>query len=468
MAIVHVVMVPFVAFGHMIPFLELGISLAKSGSIKISFISTPKNIDKLRPRVPPALDHLINLVALPWPSVDLPLPAGIESTADIPLEKSQFLKIAYDLLKQPFKNFVTQNSPDWILVDGLAHWASEVAVECNIPSILLSIFCVATSVFFGPPEYLHGDGQKLLRSSPESLTSLPPWIDFPSTLAYPSCHSAGIFFGFFGDNASGIPDAHRVAKVTTTCKAIAVRSCRELEGEYIDLLGKLTGKRIIPVGLFPPSPPENLREIEKDEAYKWLEKLKPKSVVYVSFGSEWKVTKEQVNEIANGLEKSGVQFLWTLRTPIWSVETGVEVLPPGFVDRTSDRGRTYIADWFPQMEILSHPSIGGCLFHAGYGTAVESLQFGHCLITLPLVFDQPLVSRMLVDKGLALEVERKEDGSFDGDAIARALKRAMGSQLGEAGEEELIARASEISKALRDQKQNDEYLNDLVEFLING
>ncbi|XXG55786.1 hypothetical protein AAC387_Pa03g3380 [Persea americana] len=51
----HVAMVPWLAFGHLIPFLQLSISLAKAG-----FLSTPRNIQRL-PKLPQDLkvpDHL--------------------------------------------------------------------------------------------------------------------------------------------------------------------------------------------------------------------------------------------------------------------------------------------------------------------------------------------------------------------------------------------------------------------------
>ena len=76
--------------------------------------------------------------------------------------------------------------------------------------------------------------------------------------------------------------------------------------------------------------------------------------------------------------------------------------------------------WVPQKEILAHPSIGGSLFHSGWGSAIEMLQFGHCLVVLPFIYDQPVNARVLVEKDLAIEVEREEDGSFSRDGIAKA------------------------------------------------
>ena len=59
--------------------------------------------------------------------------------------------------------------------------------------------------------------------------------------------------------------------------------------------------------------------------------------------------------------------------------------------------------WAPQMEILARPSIGGSLLHSGWGSVIETLQFGHCPIVLPFVIDQRLNARLLVEKGKGLQ-----------------------------------------------------------------
>ena len=170
--LLHVVMIPWSAFGHMWPFFQLSIALAKAG-VKISFVQTPKNIKRL-PKIPPNLTTLINLVELPLPALDNDvLPEGAEATVDLPFEKYQYLKTAYDLLKEPFKKFVADQLPDWIFVDVIPYWAAEVAMEYQVPLVYFTVFTACTDVFLGSPDYLIGEGQKKLRPSPESLKSAP-------------------------------------------------------------------------------------------------------------------------------------------------------------------------------------------------------------------------------------------------------------------------------------------------------
>ncbi|KAI8024559.1 UDP-glycosyltransferase 91C1 [Camellia lanceoleosa] len=180
---IHAALVPFVAFGHLIPFYELSITLAKAG-IHVSFISTRNNIQRL-PQLPSHLSSLITFVPLSWSTVGSNLLAeGIEATVDIPAEDGKHLLAAFDLLKHPFKQFVIEQSPDWIISDFVCYWTVDVAKECYIPLVIFSAFSAATNLFYGPPEYLSGNAQRRLRSSPEDLTSPPWWVSFRSLVHY--------------------------------------------------------------------------------------------------------------------------------------------------------------------------------------------------------------------------------------------------------------------------------------------
>ncbi|KAG5538326.1 hypothetical protein RHGRI_019050 [Rhododendron griersonianum] len=177
---IHVVLLPHPAFGHMMPFHQLAIALAESG-LHVSYISTPRNIHRL-PKPPQNLSPPISFVSLPLPVLDSdPLPEGAEATVDIPMHQIQHLTKAFDLLQEPLEKFVAEHSPDWLIVDFIVPWATDVGRDCGVPVLGFSPFSAATSLFFGPPEYLTGDGQKRVRSSLESLTSPPEWVTFPSS-----------------------------------------------------------------------------------------------------------------------------------------------------------------------------------------------------------------------------------------------------------------------------------------------
>ncbi|KAF6141795.1 hypothetical protein GIB67_027973 [Kingdonia uniflora] len=383
----HVVMLPWFAFGHMISFFLLSVALAKAG-IRVSFISTRKNIQRL-PRVPSNLEHLLKFVEFQLPVVD-GLPEGAEATIDIAMDQIQYLKVSYDRLSEQFKNFISNEAPQ-------------------------------------------------------------------------NARSERIFVGAFGQNASGFTDAERLALVVGGCEAVAVRSCRELEGKYLDLLEKVYRKPVIPIGLLPPAPPPHGKREntggDEDKIFKWLDGQKVKSVMFAAFGSEVKLSKDQVHEIAHGLELSKLPFLWTLRKPTWALNDDDEsILSPGFLSRTASVGMVHMV-WAPQWEILTHPSIGGFLCHCGWGSIVENLQHGHVFVVLPLILDQGLNARFLVEKGLAIEVERNlSDGSFKGEDVAKALRKGMVEKEGES----IRVRANEMKSML---VKDDYYIDAFVGYL---
>ncbi|KAL2336012.1 hypothetical protein Fmac_010458 [Flemingia macrophylla] len=452
------VMLPWLAFGHLIPFFKLSIALAKAG-VRVSFISTPKNIQRL-PKLPSTLNHLLDLVQFPLPSLYKEhLPEGAEATVDIPFEKIQYLKLAYDQLQPAVKQFVVNQLPDWIICDFSPHWMKEISQEFQVKLMFFNILSAPSATFFGP-------GTRKTPISPESLTAPPEWVTFPSSVAFKRHEAIPFCAGANQINASGISDWERVATVLISSEAVLFRSCYEIEGEYIDAFQKLVGKPVIPIGLLPVEMPERDGGIVDEcngNIFEWLDKQASKSVVFVGFGTECNLSKDQVFEIAYGLEKSQLPFLWALRKPSWA-STDQDSLPVGFHGRTSDRGIVYMG-WIPQQEILAHPSIGGSLFHAGWGTTIEALQFGHSLVVLPFNIDQPLIARFLVEKGLAIEVKRNEDGSFTGNDIATSLRQAMVLE----ESKKLRINTREAAAIVGNLKlHQDHYIAAFVQFLKDG
>ncbi|XP_061341303.1 putative UDP-rhamnose:rhamnosyltransferase 1 [Gastrolobium bilobum] len=453
---IHVMMVPWSAFGHLIPFFKLSIALAKAG-VHVSFISTPKNIQRL-PKLPSTLSHLVDLVELPLPSLDKELlPEGAEATVDVPFEKIQYLKLAYDQLQHAVKQLLVNQLPDWIICDFSPHWMVDIAKEFEVKLIFYSVLSAVEVAFFGPPV------TRKARISLESFTVPPEWVTFPSSVAFRRHEAIALYAGANEVNASGVSDFERLDKITDASKAVIFRSCYEIEGEYLNVYQKLVGKPVIPVGLLPVERPEaGIVDGSWCKISEWLDKQASKSVVFVGFGSECKLSKDQVFEIALGLEVSELPFLWALRKPSWA-NNDHDSLPSGFNDRTSKRGLVCMG-WVPQQEILAHPSIGGSLFHSGWGSVIETLQFGHSLVVLPFVIGQPLVARFLVDKGLAIEVKRNEDGSFTGNDIAKSLRQAMVLEEGE----KLRIKTREAAAIVGNLKlHQDHYLAAFVQFLKN-
>ncbi|XVF15308.1 hypothetical protein REPUB_Repub09cG0140200 [Reevesia pubescens] len=452
----HIAMFPWLAFGHLIPYLKLAKLIAQKGH-KISFISAPRNIDRL-PKIPPNLASSIQFIKLSLPRVDN-LHENAEATIDLPRDKVPYLKIAFDGLQDPLAKFLETSSPDWIIFDFAAYWLPPLAHNLRIPTVYFNIFSAMTVATLKPSSPLidiEDDGV-----TPGDYTKPPKWIPFPSFAALRPFEVSKILVSMMGEG-SHTSDSYRFEKVLKLCDAIAVRSCGEFESEYFNLLKKLHDKPAIPVGALPTTDYDNE---DGDEAWKpikeWLDKQETNSVVYVAFGTEAKPSQEELTAIALGLELSGLPFFWVLRTRqgVWDTES-IE-LPEGFQERTKGQG-VVCTSWAPQLKILAHDSVGGFFSHAGWGSVVEALQCGRPLILFTFLVDQFLNARVLEHKKLGYSIPRNEnDGSFTRESVAESLRLVMVEEV-----EVYRDKANEMKQMFGDRERQINYVDQFLSFLI--
>ncbi|KAK3210445.1 hypothetical protein Dsin_015151 [Dipteronia sinensis] len=401
----HIAMFPWLAYGHIMPFFQVAKFLAQKGH-RISYISTPKNIRRL-PQLPADLSsNLFSFVQLALPHVD-GLPLEAESTAELPIQKVPYLKKAYDLLQLPLTHFLQNSDVNWIILDFASYWLPSVASQLGVNSVYFSIFSASSCSFLGPPsELLDGRRQK-----PEDFTVVPDWIDYPSNVAF-KLHE---IVSHQDCMDSSVSDFQRAGITIRDCRAYAVRSCPEFEPEAFSLLSRLLQKPVLPVGLLPSTLQDTASDDEIWQVFKdWLDSKREKSVIYVALGTEVTLSQELMHELAFGLEKSGLPFIWVVKNrPLVEGEMGPLLFPTGFEDRVSGRGLVW-KDWAPQLRILAHSSVGGFLTHSGWSSVIEALGLGRVLILLSgASADTGLVARLMDSKQVGLEIERNEqDGSF--------------------------------------------------------
>ncbi|KAF8772436.1 hypothetical protein HU200_005763 [Digitaria exilis] len=465
----HVVVFPWLAFGHMIPFLELSKRLARRGHA-VTFVTTPGNAAKLlgAAAAPP---HL-RVAKLALPEVD-GLPGGAESTADVPPEKVGLLKKAFDGLAAPFADLVAEfcssdgdgdgdgfsRKPDFIIHDFAHNWLWPIAEEHKISCAVYLIMPAALLAFFGSKE----KNEAHPRSTIEDYMVPPPWIDFPTTMAHRR-HEAKAIAAAFRPNDAGVSDIDRFWEMQQrpSCRLILQRSCPELEPRVFPLLTDMFAMPFVPSGLLLPDEVVAVDEDDgKDAVVRWLDSQPRRSVVYVALGSEAPVTASHVRELAVGLELSGARFLWALRRP--AGEDAGEVLPDGFEARVSGRG-VVATGWVPQVRVLGHGAVGAFVTHCGWGSTVESLfRFGLPLVMLPFVADQGLIARAMAARGVGVEVPREydEEGMFRGEDVAAAVRKVMEEEEGK----EMARKAMELKEVVGDRRKQEQYVDELVEYL---
>ncbi|KAL5819425.1 hypothetical protein ACOSQ4_023267 [Xanthoceras sorbifolium] len=177
----------------------------------------------------------------------------------------------------------------------------------------------------------------------------------------------------------------------------------------------------------------------KNELFDWLDKQPSESVVFVSFGSGGTLSTEQLTELALGLELSQQRFVWVVRPP--TVKTGdgsfftagnggddlsSYLLPEGFLTRTHHTGMV-VPKWAPQLEILSHPSVGGFFSHCGWNSTLESITNGVPMIAWPLYAEQKMNATMLAEEvGVAVRSEKlPTKGVVGREEIKCMVRRVM-------------------------------------------
>jgi len=226
----HIVMFPWLAFGHMIPNLELAKLIAGKGH-QVSFVSTPRNIERL-PKVSQNLATLINFVKLPLPKLQN-LPENAEATSDVPYDVVQYLKKAYDALEEPFTRFLESSKVDWLFYDFVPFWAPSVASKLGIGTVFFSIYTVRFMTFLGRPSFLTGV-EPSPRTKLEDYTVPPPWVPFPTAVAFRYFEIVKIA-NSLSDNESGVSDSYRMGASIQNCDFVAIRGCTRFESEWFQV-----------------------------------------------------------------------------------------------------------------------------------------------------------------------------------------------------------------------------------------
>lgn len=192
----------------------------------------------------------------------------------------------------------------------------------------------------------------------------------------------------------------------------------------------------------------------------WLDTKKEKSVIYFALGTEVAVSRELMHELARGIDKSGMSFVWVVSNR--QLVEDPDIIPIGFETRVGGRGLIW-RGWAPQLRVLAHSSIGGFLTHCGWSSVIEALGLGRVLILFSgASSDQGLIARLMHSKQVGLEIPRNDiDGSFSSDEVAESIRRVMVDQEGEP----LRANAWAMKEIFGNCSLNNKYLVEFARFL---
>ncbi|KAH9611930.1 hypothetical protein KSS87_017869 [Heliosperma pusillum] len=430
----HIILLPFMAQGHLRPFLHLALSLSSRTRYTITLLTTPLNAEKLRENLnsittTTAKINDILISELPFNGEDYNLPPNVENTEKLPLTLIINLFHSSTSLEPHLESFLTRHiachhrPPVAIIFDNFLGWADRVARKFNSTGIAFS-----TCGAYGTAAYSSVWGNLPHRNTNEKEFCVP---GFPENRRFrrDQLHP-------FIRNADGTDAWSRFFQpqisMSMQSSGWLVNSVEEVEPLGFDILRNYLKLPVWAVGPLISSP----MSLSDDKCIKWLNIKAKDSVLYISFGSQNTINPTQMMELAAGLEMSGKPFLWLIRPPYGFDINGdfePEWLPDGFEDRVMISGQgMMVHKWGPQLEILSHEAVGGFLSHCGWNSVLEGLGEGVPIIGWPLAAEQAYNLKMMVEEmGVAVELARGVDGEVGREkvktVVETVLDRAEGS-----------------------------------------
>lgn len=278
----HIAMYPWLAIGHIIPYLNLSNKLAKRGH-KISFLIPARTQSKfehlnLHP-------HLIIFVPITLPHVE-GLPQGTETTSNLDPSLVPLLTTAMDRTKPQIEDLLLQLKPNFVFFDS-AYWLPNLARPLGIKSVAYWVTSLVTAAYV------------------ESTTTQDRGnrSKFPDSSIKLRRHEEQIIAQLLELEIGGIRFIDRITSGMRLSDVIAFKSCRELEGPFADYQETVYEKPILLAGPGIPEPPTSTLEPQWSH---WLGGFKASSVIYCAFGSEWILQLNQFQELLLGLELTGM------------------------------------------------------------------------------------------------------------------------------------------------------------------
>ncbi|KAF3639654.1 Cyanidin-3-O-glucoside 2-O-glucuronosyltransferase [Capsicum annuum] len=427
---ISVLMLPWLAHGHISPFLELAKKLANR-NFHIYLCSTPVNLSSIKKGVAQKYSQSIELVELHLPSLPN-LPPHYHTTNGLPPHLMNTLKTAYETVAPSFSKLLQTLNPDLVIYDYNQPWAADSATSVNIPAVQFLTFSAAV-IALGIHMY---DNPGEMFPFPEIYLSEYERLSLDKALQ-------GGKFPF----DEGLRRSQDI---------ILMKTCRDFEGKYMDYLSSLVSKKIVPVGTLVQ---ESTNKDDHEEIMQWLDKKDKRSTVFVSFGSEYFLSKEEIHEVAEGLERGKVNFIWVIRFPQGERISIRDALPEGFLELVGERGMV-MEGWAPQATILQHASIGGFMSHCGWSSFTESMKFGVPIIAMPMHIDQPMNARLVEYMDMGVEAVRDENGKLQREEIAKAIRKVVVEESGEV----VRKKAKELSEKMN--AKGDEEIDGVVEELV--
>lgn len=462
----HIVMLPYMAQGHLIPFLALANQISQRFlTFTITIATTPLNVRYLVAALSKnstPQNSQIHFFELPFNSSDHGLPPNTENAESLPLNLVVNLFHSSASLEPALRRLIRDitaadgSPPLCIISDVFMGWANEVANSCATVNIAFS-----TGGAYGTAAYMSMWQYLPHRRADSDYFTIPGFPDSTSPFHTTQLHR-------FLRNADGTDSWSRFFQPTIANSLNSFgwlcATAAEIEPLGVTVLTDYTKRPVwcigplLPKGLLARKPSRVIgkhtgREpgVSPEKCIEWLDSKPENSVVYISFGSQNTISPSQMMALAQGLEDSGYPFIWAIRPPTGfnsRAEFKPEWLPDGFEERAarSDRGMV-VHGWAPQLEILSHRATGAFLSHCGWNSIGEGLSQGVPMIGWPLAAEQGYNAKLAVEEmGVCVELTRGVESSISREEVRSVIETVMG---GGSKAVEMREKAGEIGEMIR-------------------
>uniref|UniRef100_M1BPX9 UDP-glucose:glucosyltransferase n=1 Tax=Solanum tuberosum TaxID=4113 RepID=M1BPX9_SOLTU len=271
----RVLMFPWLAYGHISPFLDLAKKLADRG-FSVRICSTIISRETINKQIPEKYSASIKMVELCLPK----LPKL--TTNEIPVDMDHIVLKTLKLSKSNFAKILKNLKPDLVIYDLLLQWAEGVANEQGIPAMKFVV--MGAAVF----SYFYNSIRK-------------PEVEFPFQDIYPGKNELMKLNELIAKSSreeehDDVDDPFAEGNI----QIMLMSTSRTIEAKYIDYFTKLSNWKVIPVGL--PIKNRVTNDVDNMEVIDWLGTRDENSTIFVSFGNEYFLSKEEMEELAFGLE----------------------------------------------------------------------------------------------------------------------------------------------------------------------
>ncbi|KAB2598699.1 UDP-glycosyltransferase 88A1-like [Pyrus ussuriensis x Pyrus communis] len=466
---VAIVLYPSPPIGHLVSMVELGkLILTHHPSLRIHILITtpPYRADDTASYITSVSATIPSLIFHHLPTISLP-----PSLASSPNHETLTFEVL--LLNNPYVHqallSISHNfSIKAFVMDFFCALGLSVATDLSIPSYFFYTSGAATLAGFLYFPTTHNNTDKSLKDL-NTLINIPGVPPIPSSdMPKPILERNDKAYEHFLENSKQFPKSAGI--IINTFESLEPRALKAIS-DGLCLPEDVPTPPIYPIGPLIVSHGGGGREVE---CLKWLDSQPSGSVVFLCFGSLGLFSKEQLKEIAMGLENSGQRFLWVVRNPPAQNQIGVAIteqsdpelkslLSDGFLDRTKDRGLV-VKTWAPQVAVLNHDSVGGFVSHCGWNSVLESVCAGVPMVAWPLYAEQRFNRVVLVEEiKIALPMNESEDGFVSAAEVEKRVIELMDSSEGESIRKRTKAFQNEAHAALDEGGSSRVALTELLE-----